>query len=138
MGNEEVNEAERNGDAFAAGEDLVEEAVEWIGVVLGVAVKTVFVKEHAVDDATFFAGGHGFGEEFAAAGGEGIELLAAGSDIDPRENGAVEQDGAGFEFVVEGANEADELGGGVAEFQFFEKPAGVPGEGTIFASSDGF
>lgn len=117
---------------------MFEEAVERVGIVLGVAVETVFVKEHAIDDAAFFAGGHGFGEKFAAASGEGVELFAAGADVDPWENGAVEQEGAGFEFVVEGADEADELGGGVTEFQFFEKPAGVPGERTVFAGGDGF
>ena len=101
VSDEQVNVAKGNRDAFAAGEDLVEEAVEWIGVVLGVAVETVFVKEHPVDDATFFADGHGLGEKFAAAGGEGIELFAAGADVDARENGAIEQKGAGFEFVVE-------------------------------------
>lgn len=138
MGDEQVNEAERNGDAFAAGEDLVEEAVERIGVVLGVAMETMFVKKHAVDDAAFFAGGHGLGEKFAAAGGEGVELFAAGADVDPRENGAVEEESAGFEFVVERTDEADEFGGGVAEFQFFEEPASVPGERTIFACSDSF
>lgn len=69
---------------------MIDEAVERIGVVLGVAVKTVFVEKHAVDDAAFFAGGHGLGEEFAAAGGEGVELFAAGADVDAWENGAVE------------------------------------------------
>jgi len=136
--NEYVDQTECDGNAFAADEDLLEEAIEGIGVVLGVATKTVFVEEHAVDDAAFCARGHRFGEKFAAAGGEGVEFFAAGADVDVWKYGAVEEERTGFEFVVERTDEAAELGDGITELELFEKPAGVPGEGTVFAVGDGF
>src|SRR5579885_1630881 len=65
LGDEEVDDPERKGDALAADEHLVEEAVERIGVMLDVAVKAVFGENHPVDHPAFFAGGGGLEDQLA-------------------------------------------------------------------------
>ena len=116
LGDEEVDDAQRKGDARAALEDLVEEAVARVGVVLEVAVKAPLVEHDPVDDATFLAGGRGFDDQFAAPGGDGVELGAAATDLKVRVGGAGEKEGAGFQFVVERADEVAEFADGIAEF----------------------
>ena len=116
LGDEEVDDAQRKGDARAAFEDLVEEAVARVGVVLEVAVKAPLVEHDPVDDATFLAGGRGFDDQFAAPGGDGVELGAAATDLKVGVSGAGEKEGAGFQFVVERADEVAEFADGIAEF----------------------
>ena len=101
LGDQQVDEAERNGQADTAREDGVEEAVLRVGVVLDVAAKPPFVEHHAVDDAAFLPGAGRFGDELGAAGGDGVELLTATAHVEGGIDGAGEQEGAGFQFVVE-------------------------------------
>ena len=138
LGDEQVNDAQRKRDAFAAFEDDGEETVERVGVVLGVAAKTVFVEEHAIHDAAFLAHGEGLGDEFAAAGGEVVEALATQADVDVGKHGAGEEEGAGFELVVERADEVAEFGDGVGELEFFEVAARVGGEEASAVAGDVF
>ena len=67
LGDEQVDQAERDGQALAAGQHLVEEAVARIGVVLDVAAEAVLVEQHAVEHAALLAGGGGLDDQFAAA-----------------------------------------------------------------------
>lgn len=135
-GDQQINEAERERNAGAAGEDLIEKAVVGVGVVFAVAVKAVFVKEDAVEDATFVASAGGLGNEFPAAGGEGVELGDAVADVEAGADGAGEEQGAGFEFVVERADEGAKFTDGIGELHFGEVIAGVPGVGAVGADGE--
>jgi len=137
FGHEQVDDAEGERNAGAALEHLVDETVPGIGVVLDVAVETPLVKHHAVDDAAFFPRGGGFGDEFAAAGGDLVEGGAAAADVEAGRDGAGEEQRAGFEFVVQRADEGAEIGRGVVEFQLLQKPNGVLGESAIGSAGDG-
>jgi hypothetical protein len=94
------------------------------------------VEEHAVEDAAFFPRGGRLADQLAAARGDGVEGLAAGADVERGIQGAAEQQGAGFEFVVERADEAAELADGVAELQLVEIPGGVAGVDPVGTPRD--
>ena len=115
FGDEQIDDAERNRQADAAGEHAVEKAVLRIGVVLDVAAEAPLVEQHAVDDAAFLAGAGGFGDELGAAGGDGIELLVAAADVEGGIDGACEQERAGFELVVERLDERAKIGDGIGK-----------------------
>lgn len=135
-GDEQVERAERNGNAAPTGDDLVEEAVVRVGVVLDVTAVFEFVIQHAIDDAALFAGRGGFDDELAAAVGDAVEFGAAFADIEARADGAGEQEGAGFELIVERADELAEFGDRVSEVQLLKVGTGVPGEVAVGAVGD--
>jgi uncharacterized protein YaiL (DUF2058 family) len=56
-GDKQVDEAQRERQAGAAFEGLVDKAVTGIGVILGVAMEAPLVEQHAVQDAAFGARG---------------------------------------------------------------------------------
>jgi hypothetical protein len=91
LGDAEVNDAERDRQARAAGQYLVEEAVTWVRVVLDVAVKTPFVEQHAVYHAALLADGGRLDDQLATPGGELVELRAACPSVERRREGAGEQ-----------------------------------------------
>ena len=117
-------------------EHLVEEAVEGIVVVLSVAVKTPFVKKHAVEHAALFACGGRLGDEFATAPGDLVERVAAMTDIELRRNGACEQQRAGFKFVIQRTDKTGKLGDGIAEIELIEETGGVAGQDAVRTVGD--
>jgi len=74
--------------------------------------------------------------QFAAAPRDRVERRAAPPDVEPGRDGAREQQGAGFELVVQGTDEAAKLRDRVAELQFLQIPGGVPGEHAVGALGD--
>jgi len=113
---QQVDDGKGDRDALAPDQDLVEVAVERVGVMVGVAAQAVFVEQDAVQHAALLAGGGRLGDQLPAAGGHRVQLRAAGADVDVGIDGAAEQQRPRLQFVVERADEAAELGDRVEKF----------------------
>jgi len=129
----QVDGRERQRDASAAANDLVEKAVARVVVVLGLAAKTVFVKEHAVEDEAFVARARGREEQLPAAGRRGVEKTMRVNGAERRENRALKQQQARLQFVLKGADELHEHLHGVFAAEFAQKAAGVYSQRSISA-----
>ncbi len=134
LADEQVNDAERQRNAGAPDEHLVEQAVERVGVMLDVAVEAPLVEQHAVDDAALLAGAGGLADELAAAARDLVELGAARAGVERGHHGAAEQERARLQLIVQRTDETSELGDGIGKLQLLEEPRRVAGEDAVVAA----